>query len=300
MGRVWLLLNARPPIDTGCKESLCWGKLIKEDYLELEIMRHEDYVYIKVLTEKLIQPVAFLGDLHIGHKNSKIDLINKVKKYLIQSNAIILLTGDLIECSIKSSIGAGWAEQTMPPGEQIDMVVKLLEPLKQNIIGLIDGNHEYRAFKMTGINPSQIIAQRLGVPYCGNEFFGDITRRNKNDGCSYTLYACHSETGNKTEGLEQAWITREWSFINADIKAKSHAHGVSFQPVVTYTMVPQNSGISKRVCYQVGTGSYIERLNSYASRKPMAPKLMGTVALELTMSKDKRGVRPVYLTEDLL
>lgn len=268
--------------------------------MEISVNRYDDYVYVKVSTEKEIQPLIFLSDFHIGHKKTKMDLINKVISYVKTTGALVVLTGDLIECSTKNSIGAGWVEQTMGPQDQIDYVVKLLEPIKGQVIGLVDGNHENRAYKMTGINPSQIIAQYLGVPFCGTEFFGDISKRGKNESCAYTIYACHSETGNKTEGLEQAWITREWYFINADIKAKSHAHGISFQPVVTYAMVPQNNGIAKRICYQVGTGSYLERLDSYASRKPHNPKLMGTIALELNMNKARRGVRPIYLTEDII
>jgi predicted phosphodiesterase len=47
--------------------------------------------------------------------------------------------------------------------DQIDMAVKLLEPIKDKILCILDGNHEERTKRVAGIDITSFMAFRLGV-----------------------------------------------------------------------------------------------------------------------------------------
>jgi len=71
--------------------------------------------------------VVFLGDVHWGspHCNRKM-LFDILKWISITPNAFVLLMGDMIEMSTKTSVGAGVYEQIRPPQEQIKETIAFL------------------------------------------------------------------------------------------------------------------------------------------------------------------------------
>jgi len=93
-----------------------------------------------------------------------------------------------MESANKHSVGAGWVEQTASPQEQLDTLRELLYPIRKKVIILLTGNHEFRVFRETGIDPSAILAKYLEVPYGGYAAFVYFRVGKQN-------YVCHAQHG---------------------------------------------------------------------------------------------------------
>ena len=56
-------------------------------------------------------------------------------------------------------------EETMPPDQQTDLLVTLMQPLAEagRVLGWVPGNHETRSWKQVGHNPAREACIRLGI-----------------------------------------------------------------------------------------------------------------------------------------
>lgn len=107
-----------------------------------------------------------IGDNHIGHTNSNIERLEEELDSIPNNpNHRILLMGDLIDCGTKDSIGASAYEQTMNPNKQLNAIVNLFSPFADQIDGSIQGNHEYRIMKTSGIDVMEQFCNQLDIPY---------------------------------------------------------------------------------------------------------------------------------------
>ena len=142
----------------------------------------------------------------------------------------------------------------------------------------------------------QIIANQLDIPYCGWELFGIISSINKSNKIAYTVYAAHSNTSNKSSGLALNWMETNMGWINADIRFRGHSHDMGFDCGKEICSIdPYNMTINSRIQYDVMTGHYMGRPNSYIASRGAKPKPIGTVACWLSMNNRDRKVWPEYL-----
>ncbi len=263
-------------------------------------VKRKGYYLVRARVDRVKQPIVCVADSHAGHKNFNDTAFTKVIDWIKEKDALWFGGGDLIECSTKTSIGAGWAEQDLTPQEQIDYICTKLQPISDNCLGMLNGNHEDRAFKATGINPTQIIANNIGAPYAGDELFGiiGIDSKEKGKGKTYTLYACHTLTTNKNPGLAFNFMGREISsWINANIICKAHGHDMGLSPPhISISIDTQNCTITETETYYWLVGHYLNRPDSYIAKASKGPKPIGTVALWLDMdSHSKKIVQGEYI-----
>lgn len=254
------------------------------------------YPVVRIKVNRDSVPIVPVGDAHVGSSTFDEAAFDRTIQWIIDKKAIWLGMGDLIEIANKTSPGAGVFEQVLQPQKQIDLIIDKLKPIADSCIGLIKGNHEERAFKNTGIDPTQIIANQLDVPYCGWELFGIVSTDRKSNKIAYTIYAAHTNTSNKTSGLALNWMENNFGWINADIRFRGHSHDMGFDcGKEVYSIDPYNMTVNSRVQYDVMTGHYMGRPNSYIASRGAKPKPVGTVACWLNMNSRDRKVWPEYL-----
>jgi hypothetical protein len=227
----------------------------------------------------------------LGHKNFNEKKLKEVIKWVTDHNAAWFGGGDLIENSNKHSVGAGWVEQVLGPQAQINQIVELLTPIADKCLGLINGNHEDRAYRDTGINPTEIIANMLGVPAAGDEIF-IIIANDKSEigkGRAYTIYACHTKTTNKTAGLAFNGMQNNQGWINTDVICKAHGHDMGLSPPsIRVNIDTRNMAVTEHEQYYWLVGHYLDRPDSYISKTSKQPKPLGTCAIILDMEGRKR------------
>lgn len=138
--------------------------------------------------------VVSLNDWHIGSSACNLDLVERTIEYIKETNARAIINGDLIENGTRNSVGSGVYEQILNPQEQIDYLIELLYPIKNNIDMATIGNHEERTNRDLGIDPMKIICDRLGIKYVG---YRGVVTYSINKNC-YPIFAWHGAYSGKT------------------------------------------------------------------------------------------------------
>lgn len=254
---------------------------------------------MKVIKKELSNELEFvniypLADLHIGSKFFKRKILelhlNTIKN---DPNGLLILNGDLVNNSIKTSIGDIY-EETMNPEEQIDLLVELFEPLKDKIIGVIGGNHEVRTYKQTGISILKNFCYRLGLidvySNVSNLTFLSFGKSRDRDNVknTFTIYNSHGRGGGKMIGSKANRVHNLSSIVpNADLYIHSHTHApITFKD--SYVSADsRNKGFSIQDRLFVNTNAY-EGFGGYGEVIGLSPSNHDMIKIELSYSKRKK------------
>lgn len=189
-----------------------------------------------------------LSDTHIGSPHCKYGEIQRRVK-LAQDNpdVYLILNGDLINNSVRDSVGDTYTEE-LTPEQQIDKCIELLSPVKDKILSITTGNHERRTYRKHGIDPTAFIARGLdlldrydpvgcllylkfGSRKYSKDTTSDTPNKNIGDKILYTIYHTHGDgNGGKTLGGKVNGVERRTNIVDADIIMCGHTH----QSFITY------------------------------------------------------------------
>lgn len=174
-----------------------------------------------------IHPMA---DLHIGDFNCDFKSIMERIEYIKNTpNAYCILDGDLMDTAICTSVGDTYAAN-LQPMEQLKQCVKIFEPIKDKILGVLPGNHENRVYKSDGLDITELMCAQLGIPekYSPTTalLFIRFGKRTKDHGrpMFYTAYVTHGSGGGKKEGGKVNRLADLASIVDADIYIHAHTH----------------------------------------------------------------------------
>ena len=231
--------------------------------------------------------VVPLSDLHIG---AEFD-IKKFKGYrdwiLNKDNAYTVLCGDIIDNSIKDSIGDTYG--TMRPRDQKKIAIELLKPLAEagKILAWLDGNHEARTSKNTDEYIGETITQALGISDLydpdGAYLFLSVgwdRKHNKRSRNTYTVFMLHGSAGGKRVGSKANALEDMARSVQADLYLSAHCHQKINFP--SYAVIPETRTktlrFSKR--HHVMAGSFQE-WQGYPVRKGYNPTPAGSPRIRL-------------------
>jgi|LGOV01.1.fsa_nt_gb hypothetical protein len=238
-----------------------------------------------------IYPIA---DLHIGSKHFKRKRL-EMDLEVIKSdpNGLLILNGDLVNNSIKTSIGDIY-EETLNPEEQIDLLVELFEPLKDKIIGVVSGNHEDRTYKITGISVLKNFCYRLGIidvySNISNMTFLSFGKSKGRDTVkqTFTIYNVHGRGGGKLIGSKANRVHNLSSIApTADLYIHSHTHApITFKDSYVLTDT-RNKGVSIQDRLYVNTNAY-EGFGGYGEVIGLAPSNHDMIKVRLSYDKKRK------------
>jgi len=239
-----------------------------------------------------------LGDIHIGDKGftekSRKKLIGYIDWIKAHKNSRTVLMGDLLNCATLNSPTTPF-NQNLTLEEQIDEATKLLTPIKGQIIGAIDGNHEQRLSKYVGYSPTISVCDRLKIPYLGMSAVIEYqmgTQRNrhgkeeKEPVNHYFIYAHHTTGGGSTPGgkLNRVDKLRQLC-VNADIYLGGHNHSMSAMPFEVPEINKNTKTVNLLRQFIVTTGGFLEWDGSYCEKNELPPVRVGAVKIRLGGSK---------------
>lgn len=185
---------------------------------------------IKLPTTNNEFQLLVLGDMHIGDELCDIELIKETIDYVQKTkNCFIILNGDLINNALKTSKSDSYKEQ-MTIEEEQDLLIELLMPVKEKILVMATGNHEYRTSLIAGINPLKAVAYALGLKdrlvensYLLNLEFGKAhgmkTVPNK-----YVVFGIHGGSGGGRRAGATANALQDMALIRPDMDLYIHSH----------------------------------------------------------------------------
>lgn len=172
-----------------------------------------------------------LADFHLGDAMSDWKLIQSLLKHIEETpNCFAVLGGDILDTAIASSIGDTYAAN-LNPMSQIEMAVKLFEPIKHKILAVCGGNHENRIYKNDGLDMTQIYCNQLDI---GDRYtsttalvfirVGKDRLEGHNTQQSYTLYLAHGSGSGRREGSKLNRLTDYATIVDADVYCCAHSH----------------------------------------------------------------------------
>lgn len=221
--------------------------------------------------------LLLVGDLHYGSPQCDIRRFEDNLAFCLKTRTYVLLMGDLLEMSTRTSIGAGIYEQEEKAEDQFDFVVSKLTPLSQAglLAGLYRGNHEIRVFEATGIDISKALARSLNVPYLGDACWNRF-RVGKQ---YYTIYGLHGRTAAQYDGTVLKSVENISHSFVADAVIMGHAHktvdGIMLMQEV------RNGLVVERKKFLVVTGSYLKYDGGYYAQRGGRLSKLGSPRLRL-------------------
>jgi len=233
------------------------------------------------LTERDYYTVIDAGDVHLGPPEIA------YRKWLAllawtgeQPDTGLVLNGDLLNIATKSAPGLGPATDRLTYDEAWALMEDDLRPLAEagKIHALLDGNHENRIARDTGVQLSPIadLCRALRVPYCGYESFIRWLLTWQGQERIYTGYHNHGSTNANTNGAVHMAIERLAQRNRADYTVMAHTHR-RFAENLTWRECERQTGrLLTQSAPMVASGSYQKLMHgTYSADKGMQPADLG-------------------------
>lgn len=182
----------------------------------------------------------------------------------------------LAECASATSVGAGWVEQNINPQAQLEGLAEVLQPIAGQVLVLLDGNHEWRIWKSSGIMFSKVLARLLGVKYGGYSCFIKLKVQKQN----YIIHAQHGSSNAWYPHTKLTAAMRTAQHTDADCYLYAHTHELLSLKVPRRHFDLRSRTVKRDKKYFVLTGSFLDYENSYAQRKNMYPTQTGVAKLK--------------------
>jgi predicted phosphodiesterase len=231
-----------------------------------------------------------LGDMHIGDpafdEKKFVALCNWI---LEEPNAYVVLVGDILNCATKNSKSDIYGEE-MNPQQAKKKAVELLLPIKDRILCMVAGNHEFRIYRESGTDIAEDVADRLGIPYhidgilLNMKFdpYPELRTGKKN----YTAYITHGMGGGGTKGAKVNAVSKLANIVLADLYLIGHIHFMTSFKDSFFIPDTRNGKIDKVTRTFVSAGSFLS-WGGYAERMSLPPAKLGTPRIRLAGSGKK-------------
>ncbi len=174
-----------------------------------------------------IKPIA---DVHYGCKHCD---VRAFKRYMDDhdDNTYFLGIGDFYDAIIMSDFRyRRSSDATVKEGmldELVDMGAELLEPYKDKILGLGEGNHERKITLKFGTNLVQRLCNRLGVDFLGYSGLVKLSLREDKKGRGRTVVIRYHHGwggGSRTQGADLTKYSKDTKYWQADVFLYGHVH----------------------------------------------------------------------------
>jgi hypothetical protein len=241
-----------------------------------------------------------IGDCHIGDKcfgkESRRKLQGYIKWIKETPNAYAVLMGDIVNCATMTSPSSPFA-QDMTLAEQIAKAVYYFDPIKDKILGAIDGNHEQRLSRFSGFSPTISICERLGIHYLQASAVIIFrlgcrpTKEASSSGsrASFAGYFHHTTGGGATVGGKLNRVEKLTGIVaDADFYCGSHNHLLAASHHTIKVIDRTLSRVENLRQILVDCGGFLEWDGSYAEEKELGILKIGSPRINMFIKRRHR------------
>ena len=233
-----------------------------------------------------------ISDVHIGDKTANLkafkEILERIKN---EPNTYAILNGDLCNIALKNSKSDVYSDE-LTPMQQVLQIINFLEPIKNKILVMSNGNHEQRITNDTNIDILHLVAKQLQIEqvYSNSWWylylsFGNNKIKNDDRKILYTITGYHGSGSAQTTGAKANKVKKMSQVVLSDCYIMSHVH----EPITTKSVifVPdyQHRTIVKKEMYYCISNAFVEYENSYAERMGLIPSNNGISEIELDGTK---------------
>lgn len=251
-----------------------------------------------------------IGDIHRGSRGMDEELFYKTIDFVVEHDLPVILMGDYGEFISKDDRRhdyAGLSLKYMMPDKQYKKISSDLEPIKDNVIALLAGNHEYTYWMHNGIDWANWLAADLGVPYCPDFAYIKIRFKRKTgksfDRRNLAILAHHGWTNARTDGYKIKVIhDMKHVFPDCHIYLMGHVHRLGEAFPTSHLWVDSRNRIREFVQYYYFTGSFVKNyeasdgkdeeyfpFSNYAARKGYPPTMLGSPIIHVKPNRTNSG-----------
>lgn len=222
-----------------------------------------------------------IADLHIGDMLFEHHKFYKFCQFLLEKeNRYAVINGDIINNNIVGGVGSVY-DDVISPGDQKREAKRMLAPIRDRILVLNIGNHEYRTKKLAGQDVGEEIAEALGVPYGEDEALlvlgvGETgnSREGRRRSNNYSIYLTHGCSGGKRPGQVLNNVEDLSRNILADVYMVGHAHRkIGHKAAFRYYERNKKAVVEMDQLYVVAAGWLA--YGGYSVRKSLRPQVRG-------------------------
>lgn len=252
-----------------------------------------------------------LGDVHVGALNCAEDKIKSLVAHIASKPyARWIGGGDMCDNVILNdvkrfdpSILPDWILEERSPekvraglqdlaGAQQQRLFKLLAPIKNKCLGLIEGNHEYSIMKYHNRDLMRNMCDYFKAPNLSDCAFMRLkfTRSRGKVSQVVRVFITHGHGGGRTSGAEPNSLYRLAADKDCDIVLKGHSHTFCIHPPVPMMTIPRTGKLPEQphVDYKYAgnwgafTHTYHVGPSTYASRANYPVRPMYTIETRIT------------------
>jgi len=253
-----------------------------------------EFVWIKDKFAYLIP----IGDIHLGDSSFSDEAETKLRGYIkwirSKSNARVILMGDVFNVATRTSVTSPFQKLSLK--EEMECALEIFKPIKDKIIGAIDGNHEQRATDFLNYSPLIPFCHILGTKYfqysavfkfgVGVTNKGTTGKPRTAPKVMYLIFAHHTTGGGSTVGGRINRVDKlRQILINADIYLGAHNHALINAPVEGFICDKMSGNITRHRQHIIDCGSYLDWQGSYAEMKMYPPQKLGSPRIRLDGSR---------------
>ncbi len=254
-------------------------------------------IYLENEIKEKVGYILPIGDLHFGDKAFKDTSYKKLFGYrdwvAENPNSRVVLGGDLFNVATRVSKTSPF-EQRMSVNDEMKEIVQILTPIKNQIVGAIDGNHENRAKEYMDLSLIEVLCGKLDIPYMGisgviNFRVGkrNITLNQHNPfRQNYKIYFHHTTGGGQTLGGGLNRVEKLGNIVEGvDCYCGFHNHKLSISKSVIYRPSLASKRMEERVITHLTCGGYLQYEGSYAEQGMLRPTKLGSPRIRLSGEK---------------
>ena len=252
-----------------------------------------DLIVHDFMTDITIYPVA---DVHLGAmEHAETDWLEFIKK-VKDEDAKLILAGDLLNNSIRSCRFANPFDEVLRPRDAKKRMVEYLEPVKDNILCVVSGNHERRTFKDDDQDLTYDICTKLDIEHLYREnvaymklIVGKRRSNAKKNMAAYTFAVTHGTGGGIYTG---AAVNRNERFGNVidglDCLVVGHVHKGFVTKPSKIVIDPYNNLVKMSHYTVVSCVSWLN-YGGYAARGMLLPAhICDPQAIHLAAKREKK------------
>ena len=251
------------------------------------------------------EPVTFvpISDVHVGHSDFDKQYFKNTVAWIKKKGALTVLLGDLIDGIGKKD--RRFENASLDPEfypyldslyqREVEVFLDLIEPIKEQTIAVMPGNHEVTVEKQCSYNATTAIASAMGKPILTDPGYVVLKFHEGRGICKLGIFCSHGcFLGGRYSGGKINAMERLAQHFRADIYLAGHTHQKFI--VEGHTLgLTKNSRLEEKRIYFANTGAFLRTYkekdsDSWASRSVFPPQVPGVCRFDFYL-KAKNGVR---------
>ena len=246
--------------------------------------------------EKVLYMLPF-GDIHWDSRYSNHRLIKKKIQEIKNEGYYTLLVGDTFD-----KLFFHWLLkdlQTDDLNSALETMAQLLQPIRDRIFLMMDGNHERGMEKKTGFNLGEALANKLKIPYCRGFAILHLRlgnhRKSSKRMLSYIGLITHGYGGGRTKGAKANKAARLGDLLEGcDFTIMGHVHDPNSIPTSRLVYDPRNTAVVQKDCRNIILSSF-QNYPKYAQQNhfPPSPQLEYLIRFDGTEKRIDISERPI-------